>query len=437
MNRDLFAYIEPFEASKLPGPKSADPLHRLALESAVSGADAYRLTRAAVRVEGATARLGNRFVPLDRYREIAFVAVGRAAGSQALAVFHALDQRVTQGFAVAPEELPGEIPFRHRALPVTTLGQPEAAESGAAVAELAQGLGPKDLLLVLLSAGALGYLAAPPAGVGAEAWAAELGELATAGLSGEEVAAIARIEASGPVGGRLADGVTADVVTLVVDNGSGAARIGGGPTVPVTSEEQTEARAALERVGAWGRRSPARQSAFLASPTLAARRLDRPVVVAEPADALREASAAVGEKRWRPRLGSLRNTSPPERAASEFLARVEELRAEAERDSSYADALGLVVVSLLSLDLAEGTDEGPAIDRFLQAAGSQLRRREMTLSAARTSGALPGEKRPAGGVVVAAAGAGGPTNARALAMRAGITDVGVLATAVVARSRPE
>lgn len=438
MDRNFLSYLDPFDSSKLPGPRGADPTHRLALSSAVTGADAYRLTRAAIRVDGPTLRLGNRFVRLAKYKEVGFVAVGRAAISQALAVHHALDRHLTQGYAIAPESTPPEIPFRDRVLPSTGPAHPAAPELGAAVVELAQGLGANDLLILLLSSGALGYLAAPPHGVGVDAWRAELEALAAAGATGAEVGAVARLEATGPVGGRLAEGVSAEVATFVIDRGDGAAQLGGGPTVPIDPEERARARAVLERVGRWPALPEGRRSPFLADATRKVSRpsqVDRAVIVAEPADALREASAAVGEKRWLPRLADLRSVLAGPAAAERFVARTEEILRGLENDRALLDSVGLVTFAPLSLDLTEGVDEGPAIDAFLTRAQALIRRREMTVAAARTCGAPPGSRRPAGGVVGAREADAGPT-ARALPMRAGITDVGVLATAVVTRARP-
>ena len=156
--------FDPFDPERSPDPIEEDHVHRLAVRAAVTGADAYRLTRAAVRRDEGILRVGNRFVPLSRYREIAFVAVGRASVSQALAVVHALGDAVTQGFVIGPVPLPTEVPFRSLERPSEGAGHSAAADAGAAVRELAEGLGPNDLLLVLLSAGALGYLALPPVG---------------------------------------------------------------------------------------------------------------------------------------------------------------------------------------------------------------------------------------------------------------------------------
>jgi hypothetical protein len=426
--------LEPFDAEKLPGPDEADPLHRAAFRAALSGADAYRLTRVAVRRDGEVLRIGNRFVPLSRYREIAFFAAGRASISQALAVTEALGSRLTQGFSVGPDELPHEVPFRSRLVPSTGTGNPAAPEIAAVAEELARDLAAGDLLLLLLSPGALGYLAVPPA-EGLASWSAFLESVGRAGASPSEVAGVARLSARGPVAGRFAEGVKADVVTLVVDRGEGATLLGGGPTVPVNDTERRAGRAVLERIGLWGGLPEGLRAGFLPDPSRPAARppnADRPVVVAEPADALRDASEEIGEKRWLPRLAELTNPLPPAEAADRFLERVE----EAIRVDGDPSARGWMVFSPVTLGLLEGVDERASMGEFLARASRGLQRREMTVGIARTAGATAGDRLPAGGVVAAAPEAGAVPRARAVLLRPGITDVGLLATAVVPRSPP-
>jgi len=424
--------LEPFDAEKLPGPDEADPLHRAAFRAALAGADAYRLTRAAVRRDGTVLRVGNRFVPIARYREIAFLALGRASISQSLAVTEALGRSLTQGFSVGPDDLPPEVPFRSRLVPSAEPGDPVAPEIAASCLELAGELSDRDLLLLLLSPGAFGLLAQAPED-GAPAWRELLRSFSTAGATPGEVAQIARLTARGPVAGRFPEGVKADVVTLVVDRGEGATLLGGGPTVPVSDEERRTGRATLERIGRWGSLPEPLRAAFQPDPSRRSGRpanVERPVIVAEPADALRDASEAVGEKRWLPRLAELTNPLPPVEAADRFLAKVE----EAIQIDGDPSSKGWVVFSPLTLGLLEGTDERAAIGQFLSRASRRIARRDMTVGVARTAGAAAGDRSPAGGVVAAAADARATPRARAILLQPGITDVGTLATAVVPRA---
>jgi hypothetical protein len=426
--------FDPFDPERAPDPIEEDHVHRLAVRAAMVGADSYRLTRAALRRDEEILRIGNRFVPLAKFREIGFVAVGRASVSQALAVVHALGDAVTQGFVVGPVPLPTEVPFRWLEKPCEGPGSPVAAEAGAAVRELAEGLGPRDLLLVLLSAGALGYLAQPPPGDSPSSWRERLEGDRRAGASGQELDAIARVTGTGPIAGRLGAGLQCEVATFVVDRGSGPALLGGGPTIPVAPAERTAVRAVLDRLGrGTDLAAPARGGLAPdpSQPLALPENVHRPVVIVEPADALREGSDALSEKRWICRLAELENRLPPSAAADRFLERTDAMVAEIGDATFLQESRGLVVFGPLTFDLPEGVDERPALTEFLARIAGLLRRREMTVAAVATGGGPRSEALPPGGVV----GSSGGATIRAIRMRQGITDVGILATAALPRQR--
>jgi len=428
--------FEPFDPERAPDPVEEDHVHRLAARAAMVGADSYRLTRAALRREEGILRIGNRFVPISRYREIGFVAVGRASVSQALAVVQELGDAVTQGFVVGPLPLPTEVPFRWLERPCEGAGNAAAPEAAAAVRELAEGLGPNDLLLVLLSAGALGYLALPPTGETLASWRDRLEKDRRAGASGQELDAIARVTGWGPIAGRLAEGLTCEVATLLVDRGSGPRLLAGGPTIPIAPTERTGVRAILQRLGRSEDLDAASRAGLApdaSRPISLSENVHRPVVIVEPADALREGSDALGEKRWICRLAELENRLPPGAAADRFLARTDAILAELGDAPFLRESRGLAVFGPLTFDLAEGVDERPAVTEFLARTAASLRRREMTVAAVATGGGPRGAGLPAGGVV---GSKGGPT-IRAIRMRQGITDVGILATAALPRHRAQ
>lgn len=432
---------EPFSPDRMPDPAAdpgeTDPIFATIYRSAVTGADAYQATRTAVRRTGETLRLGNRFVRFSRYREIAFLALGGAAISQALAVSAALGDSLTQGFVVAPDPLPPEVPFRHRQTPT---GLPGDATTCHEAFELVQGLGEKDLLLLLLSAGSLGYLATAPDGVPTDEWVGWLGRLAAAGATGRELGRIARVTGGGAVGGRLAAASRADVVALVVDRGDGADLIGGGPTLPVTRSERVAARAVIGRLPGLAPASAAlRRTLDPATDPVDGRPGAgvRPVAVTAPADALREIGDAVAQKRWRPILAELNLDAPPEAAADRLLARAEEVRAgaAAEPTDRARPSHGVIAFAATTLSTLEGVDDRPAMVRFLRRVAERLPRRDATVGILRTVGAADGADAP-GGVVGASRGAVGRTGPpiRPLRMRPGITDVGEIAAVVLPAS---
>ena len=420
-----------------PDPKGPDPLQALVYRAAVTGADAYRSVRSALRREEGTLRIGNRFVADGRYREVAFVALGNAANSMALAVLAVLDERVTQGFLAGPEPVPEEIPFRGMVVPPGWGGAEAAPSVVGAIAEIAERLRESDLLVLLLSPGAIRALGVPPPGMSAADVADLLRGAHERGASGREVGLLARVLGPGGTGRGVVPATTrADVETFVVERGDGAAYVGGGPTVPVRPGERVEARATIERVGSLAALPPT--TAELLRPgngplDSAAPGVRRPVVVAGPPDALRSAADTSFEKGWTARLAALQLREPPAAAADRFLELAEGL-VRAEPPGPDRAAKGLAAFATLTLDLPEGTDEGPPLVAFLERAREGLRRREMSVGLFRTAGTVGDARYPPGAVV----GAPGDPEVRAdravlrgVPMRLGITDVGLLAAAVV------
>jgi glycerate-2-kinase len=423
-----------------PDPKGPDPLQALVFRSAVTGADAYRSVRSVLRRENGVLRVGNRFVADGRYREVAFVAVGHAANSMALAVLAVLDERVTQGYLAGPEPVAEEIPFRGTELSAGWGGAEGAPEVVRAVGEIAERLGESDLMLLLLSPGALRAIGTPPPGMTAAEFS-RLVEMAHGrGATGREVGLLARVLGSQGTGGGLLPPTTrADVETFVVERGDGAAFVGGGPTVAVRPAERVDARSTLDRLEILAE-LPASAVEWLRPGSAPASALPpgarRPVVVAGPPDALRAAADTAFDKGWTARLAALQLREAPSRAADRFLDLVETL-VRAEGTGSDQPAKGMAAFATLTLDLPEGTDEGPAMAEFLDRARTELRRREMSIGLFRTAGAVGAPEYPAGAVVGAPADPAATldrSRARPVPMRQGITDVGLLAAAVVPRS---
>ena len=157
----------------------------------------------------------------------------------------------------------------------------------------------------------------------------------------------------------------------------------------VASTEREEARAVVARLGLTGR-LPRRRS------TGSRARRNPPCV----------SPRSVGRSSWRRRrtpcapppipssTGAGRAVSdssmirePPAAAAERFLARVEELVA-AENLTDSSRTKGVAVFAMTTLGLPEGVDEGPALAAFLTRAEELVRRREMSVTLARTSGGL-------------------------------------------------
>lgn len=426
-----------------PDPKGPDPIHVVAFRAAVTAGDSYRSVRLAVRREGGTLRIGNRFVPEGRYREVSFVAFGHAANSMALATLHAIGDRLTQGFVAGPEPVLSDLPFRGVTLAPGFGGAPGADDAVRAAVEVGEGLREQDLLIVLLSPGALRGLVLPPAGMAPDEFGAWLETAGTRGATGREVGLLARVVGSGAVGGRLAGAVgRGDVTTLIVERGDGPTVLGGGPMRPVAPGERVEARALIARLGLAQDLPPSVREALAPGSSPAVPEgtggRERPVIVASPSDGLRAAADSVYDKGWTSRLAFRTLDGRPEAAADRFLARADEL-IDSERPTSEGRTKGIGAFAMTTLEVPEGADEGPAFVAFLDRARRGLRRREMSVGIFRTAGALRGPELPAGAVVgaptyVASGGSGSPGPTRAVPMRPGITDIGMLVVALHPRT---
>jgi len=252
-----------------------------------------------------------------------------------------------------------------------------------------------------------------------------------------------RVLGEGGVGGRLvAAAPRADVATLLVDRGDGPARLGGGPSHPVRPAEREETRALLGRLDLTDALPPSARSTLSAgnSGVLGLPgHVARPVVVAGPSDALRAAADAVFDKGWTSRLAYLALREPPSAAADRFMARADELYV-AEGLTVESHTKGLGAFAMTTLGLPEGVDEGPALGEFLTRAQVDLRRREMSVGLFRTAGTIGSDDYPAGAVIGAPTDREAtvrPDRARVVPMHRGITDVGMLAVALVPTPEPK
>ncbi len=442
-----------------------------AFRGAIEGSDAYRAVRVGLRLHDEILRIGNRFVPANRFREIAFVALGNAAGSMALAAQEMLGERLSQGLSAGPVPPPATLQFRHVPVPDPWPGSPEGAQALGEALELVQGLRHDDLLLLLLSPGALSVTVAPPTGWSRDAWRTLLREVARSPVAGADPSRVARLYGGGAVAGRfgIAAGA-ATVATLVVERGEGGELIGGGPTAPIRTGEEISLMARLAPTPALARALgalPATPPAELPA------NVHRPVVVAGPADALHTAGNLLAGQGWVSRLVSLRIPGSPAAVGEAFLAGVEGLRREfaplpargpperavhraeeaiASAAGTLADARvdptaipvdrrplprtesrGLAAFAATTFGTVEGGETEEELRGFVRAAGDLLRHREMLVGALRTAGAISG-RGDVGGLWRAASPeetAGANRLLGSFALRPGLADVGTVLVALL------
>ncbi len=426
--------IEPFPV-EAPGPTGPDAAVQSAYRAAVEAADAYRSLRAALRVDGGVLRVGNRFVSPERYREVAFLAVGRAANSMALATLRTFGERVTAGFVVGPERSLPEIPFRSAQVPAGWPDGRAVAATEDAAREMLAGLREDALFLLLVSPGAVQALAGPPAGLTGPEFAKTLARAADAGVRGRDLLAFVRSHGEGLVGGRFAAlPSAADVATFVVDRGDGPDLVGGGPTVPLAPAERTRGDDLARQLGVPPRADEGSASTGPPRPMVA-----RPVVIASPADALRAAADELFAKKWtcRPVPGPF--DGPPERTGERFATDFEAIVAR-ERLTADSRTKGVAGFATTTLGLFEGVGESEALERCLRSAEGRLHRRETCVAALRTAGAPEGPGALAAAVVGRPADgtepAGPSPGVRPIAMRSGITDVGIVLVGLAPRPPP-
>lgn len=420
-----------------------------AFRTAIEGADAYRAVRAGLRLHDDILRIGNRFVRIDRFREIAFVALGNAAGVMGLAAQEMLGERLTQGFAAGAAPAPETLQFRSLVVPDAWPGSAPAVSALASAVELAGDLHGEDLLVLLLSPGALAVTAGPPTGWGPGPWRELLQQVAQ--RSGPvDAARVARVLGTGAVGGRL--GLVArepTVVTLVVDRGEGPEWVGGGPTVPLRPEEVPGAR---DLVPATAAGTVPRDLPVPMGP-----RVHRPVVVTGPADAIEAAGNLLAGQGWISRLVALHLPGGPDEVAGRFLQGMETIRTEQVGESGrppmvptgpdpdsaplipgYSTATpvvrgrvesrGLAVFAGASFNTVEGGEGADEVLAFLRAASRQSMRREAYVGALRTAGNIAGRGGGAGSWLGRRVGGDSAADAavETFSVRAGFTDVGPL-----------
>jgi hydroxypyruvate reductase len=202
------------------------------LAEGLRAADPERLVRAHLRVSGPVLHVGGNRYKLHGGR-VALVALGKAAVRMARAAEGVLKARLDRGLAV---DTSASVPLARTR--VMLAGHPVPDERGLAAADaveaLAGSLGPRDLLLVLLSGGASALLPAPVAGVSLADKAALTRELLRAGATIGEINTVRKHLSRLKGGGLVRAAGRAQVAGLVLSDvvGDDLSTIASGPTVP-------------------------------------------------------------------------------------------------------------------------------------------------------------------------------------------------------------
>ena len=234
--------------------------------SGVDAVEPERLVRTAMRVRGDVLQVGDSAIRLGPVRRIAVVGAGKAGASMAEAAERVLGPRLLETKDVvgwvnvpAPSVRPLERIVLHPARPAGVNQPTEAGVVGAGrILELLESLGPRDLVLCLISGGGSALLPAPAGEVTLEDKRALTGLLHASGATIVEMNAV-RKHLSRVKGGGLARAAgKARVVSLIVSDvvGDPLDAIASGPTA-ADPGTYGDALAVLEKYGLL-ERAPAR-----------------------------------------------------------------------------------------------------------------------------------------------------------------------------------
>jgi glycerate 2-kinase len=227
------------------------PLLRKLIVRGLDAVDARRAVGHAISRNGDELVIGRRRYDLCRYERVVVLGAGKATASMAQAVEQRLGSRLEGGLVVV--KYGHVVPTRRIIL--AEAGHPVPDRSGqraaARLCAMAEELGRRDLLIVLLSGGASSLLPAPVPEITLTDKQRTTQELLRCGASIREINTI-RKHLSRIKGGRLAELTKATIVTLILSDvlGDDLSAIASGPTVPDPTTYQ-EAVAILKRYRIW------------------------------------------------------------------------------------------------------------------------------------------------------------------------------------------
>lgn len=389
------------------------------LSEAVAGADAYGAVKQAVKLEDDQVRIGNRFLTLGKIKEVAFIAAGNAAAPMASALVDTLGDVVTQGLLIAPEDPPRDVPFQQRKVFEPFFPSEEGAAATAEALELVAGLGKSDLLVPLLSPGALGMLSSPPPSLGFSEYLSIFKEASSSGIPPAGLLAIAR-GLSPAMGGGLANAAHCQAIeALVIDRGEGSYAIGAGPVSPPPADNPSVARNALEQVGWWNKLPASARDEVLKtkSTRLPSGEFPRTVTIAGPAEALEAAGYEASDKKHYPTLQALSDNAPGPQVVQRLVDAIE----KTEGGQPPGRFRGRAVFTATTFGLPEGCERDETVISFLSAAKSRLKRRDVTIGVLYTAGSMYRKSKLSCGLVDAT------SDPATSGVRGGFTDVGCIA----------
>ena len=214
-------------------PSPVRPLLKKLIVKGLDAVDARKAIGRAISRNGEELTIGRRRYDLRRYERVVVLGAGKATASMAQAVEQRVGSRLHAGFVVVKH---GHV-MPTRRIVVAEAGHPVpdrfGQQAAARLCAMAEELGRRDLLIVLLSGGASSLLPAPAPGITLADKQRTTQELLRCGASIREINTV-RKHLSRIKGGRLAELTKATVATLILSDvlGDDLSAIASGPTAP-------------------------------------------------------------------------------------------------------------------------------------------------------------------------------------------------------------
>lgn len=222
------------------------------VDKAIASADPSSAMRRRLRLEGERLRVGGQEFDLSEIGKIVVVGGGKASGNMAEVLEEMLGDRITGGVVNVPEGAASK--HRVRKIDLAEAGHPLPTEAGVRGAErminLVSDLGPRDLVVCVLSGGGSALVTFPADGISLDELRETTQLLLKSGASIQEVNAV-RKHLSRVKGGQLAKAAhPAKVVALIISDvvGDRLDTIASGPAYPDPTT-YSDALAVIEKYG--------------------------------------------------------------------------------------------------------------------------------------------------------------------------------------------
>ena len=225
-----------------------------ALEAALSAADPRVCVNKNVKLNGKTLHIMGKRYCLKDFDSIHVIGAGKASGHMAEALFDTLQDRITNGLVIIPENL--KTKFQTGKIKIWKASHPIPSHMGVrGVKEMLQcvsNLTERDLVICLISGGGSALMPLPYDDVTLENKQDLTSDLLKSGANIYEINAV-RKHLSSVKGGRLAEKLqSAHIVSLIISDviGNRLDTIASGPTVP-DSTTFNDAIHVLMKYGLW------------------------------------------------------------------------------------------------------------------------------------------------------------------------------------------